>query len=185
MEQIDFLRQYVQLKPEHIEKMSDGFVNNPETRNEIVNSPDFSPSEHTLTNLLHSSNPEHRIAAAQAKNLKDHHIDMLLGDSSDWQTRMFAAANPILKEYQIDKALSHSDWDTRAGAARNPSIKEHQLDRALSDEANVREAAAQNPSINKRQLSKALKDDDEFVSYMALRNPRYKEYFPNGHEGLI
>ena len=181
MDQINFLKQYVQLKPEHIEKMSDGFVNNPETRNEIVQSPDFTPSEHTLTNLLYSPNVEHRIAAAQAKNLKDHHIDMLLGDSSDWQTRMFAAANPVLKEHQIDRALNHSDWDTRAGAARNPSIKEHQLDKALNDEANVREAAAQNPAINREQLLKVLNDEDEFVSHMALRNPRYEDYFPFGH----
>ena len=41
-----------------------------------------------------------------------------------------------------------------------------------------------NVNIKKHHLLKALNDEESEVVDAAKENPKYKEYFPNGHENV-
>ena len=59
----------------------------------------------------------------------------------------------------------------------NPS----HIEMGLSDSnLSVKMAAVSHPNITKEQLNKVI-TDGEFLAILAKQNPKYKEYFPNGH----
>lgn len=209
MSQIDFIKQYApdlsKEAEDHAYKGSDDFVKNyaATTTNrdhisKLLNHRLFyarvaaasnpNASDEQIDFAIKHDHPKMRAAAASNTSAKEHHIDIALNDYSQYGSavRVAAAKNPNANPRQINDALSDRFSAVRVSAAENTNIKSQELFRALNDfeeksSHKVRAAAARNPNVTKEHLDKALTDPDDRVVESATQNPRYREFFPNGH----
>lgn len=131
-------------------------------------------SKSILMSVLKNKN----VGAGVLEDVADQHPDRDL--------RLRAAMSPNITYGSFNSAIEDEDLGVADTVAENPHLKPHQIKIALEhEETSVRGNAASNPSIDKEGLSIALMDTESYVRHNAKFNPKYKEYFPNGHEGLI
>jgi HEAT repeat protein len=86
---------------------------------------------------------------------------------------------------KIHEYLDDEDWSVRRAAAGNKNATKENLDKALSHEdCRVRQVAAGNKNATKENLDKALGDKHSIVRRAATDNPKYKKFYPHGHESV-
>ncbi len=141
-----------------------------------------------INKLLNHSNFDVKISSASNPNISDENLDKAISYKKDdlylsMHVRKAAAKNTNAKSHHLDMALNDAFIDVREAAASNPNCSKQQFDKGLLDEMPfVRRSVARNINIDRENLSKALNDRDVLVKQFARSNPRYKEFFPNGHE---
>ena len=184
-EQIIFLNKYADLEPDQISHAFRGLINNPETREEALKSKFYNPSSDEIHQLLDRPETSIRARILKHMNVDPEHIERGLNDPS-YDVRMSAANNRNATSVQIFKALRDPSEYVRARAALNPSATDKHRDLAVDDPGLAPQSiVANHHKITKNQMVRLLKSKYKMVQENVKMNPKYFEYFPNGHEGLI
>lgn len=97
---------------------------------------------------------------AEHPNLKDHHIDRLMRDSS-WRVRCSIATRKDLKDHHVDHLVNDPQEDVRMNIAKNPNLKQHHIDKLIDDHSEeVRSELTENPNLKAHHIDKLIKDVD-------------------------
>jgi hypothetical protein len=123
-----------------------------------------------------------RTAAMRNPSATHHHIDAGLEKNNRTDTRINAASHQNATEGNLLKALDDDDDGVKIHAIANENANERVIDKALdSGSVHVKMMAVRHKNATKANLEKALRDPDDEISTLVKYNPRYREYFPNGH----
>lgn len=139
-------------------------------------------TDHELTNAINCEFEDLACAAASNPNLKSHHLDDAI-KSKNGIVRSWAASNPSATEKHFDQLIHDKSIGVRIEVADNNSIKQKHIDHLLNDASPfVRNILASRLDLSRDHVLTLANDSTKNVRTAILKNPKYQEYFPNGHE---
>jgi hypothetical protein len=134
--------------------------------------------------LLNHHDPFVNEAAASNPNIDSDTLGLALAHKRN-RVRIAAASNPSISSVNLHMALADFSGSSgeyvRKAAALNPNAKDSHFKEIFNDIFTVRKNGASNPAITKEYLARALRDPSNVVKMAAFSNPRYQEFYPNGH----
>jgi len=132
----------------------------------------------------HYMNDEAPVAWLQnSKNITPEDINKSLDNTNESHIRREAIKHINASKENISKALADENDSVGRAAIQNPNVTKEHIDAALYHRDDyVRYYAIKNPNVTRENLLTALADPEYTVRSFARRHPRYKEYFPNGHQ---
>jgi len=140
-------------------------------------------SSENINFALEDNHPRVRAAGAANKNATQEHLEIAANDGSE-EVVASVAHHPNSSQHILKIAYQYPTTLIKMSVVSHPNVSNDIITNALMKHQPlaIRFNAAHNSNISKENLSKALVDSDAVVSNAARRHPRYKEYFPEGHE---
>lgn len=121
----------------------------------------------------------------QSKYTTDEDLTNALDINGDLTNRYYASMSPNLKPHHLDQMIESSEYELILSAAKYPNLNGSQIDKILrSKYSSIKDHVAMHPNMSKDTMTKIFSDpnSDYYLKLMAEKNPKYKEYYPEGYK---